>query len=307
MYPIIIIVFCTICIELLLRYFDKKSNPLQFEISQYPYYLYKRNTSGRQPWFLNRLGPSKTPTINIEAEGIRGHIELTDKEKIFIFGCSFTEGGGLPIEKTYPYILNQLINTNNYQVINAGISGYGIFQIESLINKFVKYNPKIIIVQTLDFKRIPLDSNKIAIARKQLHILQLLRKVSHLLLYIYRRILLNKDYLSEPYYFHNAEFTNDKAWDMNLSYLNKIVTVCKKHNISLVFFQWPGLTFFNKKISEYAKKHSIYACDLTETYSYYQLEELQLDVDDSHPNELANRLIAKGLANFLYEKESVTK
>lgn len=305
MWILLVTLSLIIIFEFYLRYKDKKNSPLIFDIKNYPFYRYKKYTAGRQPWFLNRLGRKKTPIITISSDGIRGEIKKNGKDKILILGCSFTEGAGLPEEKTYPSILSTFLNSNKYEAINAGISGYGIFQILHLLESLIVHKPKIIIIQFLDFRRIPLDKMKIARAKLVLQNFQKLKKLSHALTYVYKKVLRNADYLSEPYYFHSIGLSNDDAWQANLKYLESISSICKREHIPVLFFQWPGIPFFSEKLREFSQSHGDYFCDPSEIYSYYKLEELQLDKNDSHPNELANRLIAKSLYGVLQKAHLV--
>jgi len=66
---------------------------------------------------------------------------------ILYAGCSHTEGIGLELEKTYPYMLSKLVNCDYY---NLGIGGTGIdVLLHNLIVWFgtVKQKPKLVIIQ----------------------------------------------------------------------------------------------------------------------------------------------------------------
>jgi hypothetical protein len=66
---------------------------------------------------------------------------------ILYAGCSHTEGIGLELEKTYPYLLSKLLNCDYY---NLGLGGTGIdVLLHNLIVWFgtVKQKPKLVIIQ----------------------------------------------------------------------------------------------------------------------------------------------------------------
>ena len=66
---------------------------------------------------------------------------------ILYVGCSHTEGIGLELEKTYPYLLSKSLNCNYY---NLGVGGSGIdVLLHNLIVWFgtVKQKPKLVIIQ----------------------------------------------------------------------------------------------------------------------------------------------------------------
>lgn len=53
----------------------------------------------------------------------------SDKQEIWIFGCSYTHGWSLDDDQTYPWLLQERLQ--EYEVVNFGVSGYGT--IHSLI------------------------------------------------------------------------------------------------------------------------------------------------------------------------------
>ncbi len=50
----------------------------------------------------------------------------TQKDEIWIFGCSFTHGWTLNDDETYPWLLQQQLP--EYEIVNFGVSGYGTLQ-----------------------------------------------------------------------------------------------------------------------------------------------------------------------------------
>ena len=66
---------------------------------------------------------------------------------ILTIGCSHTEGIGLKLEDTYPYLLSQMMNCDYY---NLGIGGIGIDILNyNLVTWFskIKNPPKLLVVQ----------------------------------------------------------------------------------------------------------------------------------------------------------------
>lgn len=76
--------------------------------------------------------------------------EITDidlSNYILFAGCSHTEGIGLELENTYPYLLSKLLNCDYY---NLGVGGSGIdVLLHNLIvwSGTVKQKPKLVVVQ----------------------------------------------------------------------------------------------------------------------------------------------------------------
>lgn len=72
---------------------------------------------------------------------------------ILVIGCSHTEGVGLELEKTYPYLLAEHLNTDYY---NLGLSGAGLDIIEyNLISWLLNITkkPKLVVIQWPDHSR----------------------------------------------------------------------------------------------------------------------------------------------------------
>lgn len=87
-----------------------------------------------------------------------GHrsVEINELEKDFIFciGCSFTEGAGLAVEHTYPYILGKTLGRTFY---NAGKSGSGpdyvALTVMAILSQVSNKKPEYIIIQWPSFFR----------------------------------------------------------------------------------------------------------------------------------------------------------
>lgn len=81
-------------------------------------------------------------------------LEDIDLSNYILFaGCSHTEGVGLELENTYPYLLSQHYNCDYY---NLSLGGTGIDAIEyNLISWFslIKQKPKFVVVQWPDHSR----------------------------------------------------------------------------------------------------------------------------------------------------------
>jgi hypothetical protein len=79
--------------------------------------------------------------------------ELDFDNYILFTGCSHTEGVGIELEKTYPYLLAKLLNVDYY---NMAVQGTGIDVVEyNLLSWFAKFSkkPKFVVVQWPDHSR----------------------------------------------------------------------------------------------------------------------------------------------------------
>lgn len=88
-------------------------------------------------------------TIIINSKGFRnaefGRKALRAK-RVFCLGDSITFGGEVPVEKTYPGVLDKLLG-EKVEVINAGVFGYSTLQIMGQLERVLKLEPDAVIVQ----------------------------------------------------------------------------------------------------------------------------------------------------------------
>src|SRR3989338_2488013 len=83
---------------------------------------------------------------SINSHGFRGEEINLSLCNILVFGDSFTFGYGVRDNETYSYLLDDLIGQKT-EVINAGVSGYGLFQEYILFNRiYERYNPDGVII-----------------------------------------------------------------------------------------------------------------------------------------------------------------
>ena len=297
-------------IELLLRSWHHRSQVIAYDLHHYPYYRRPKNSRGKDIYYASRLGKKNTTAINIFSEGIRSDIAKENRKIILALGCSVTEGASLPEEKTYPGLLQKFVDEKEYAVVNAGMGGYGIFQIEAMLRDLIHYKPAAVIVQFIDFKRIPLNQEKIKKTRKILLFSQDLKKRSLLLWHLYKIVYgRSMSRIRSPYMIRGL--SPEALWEKNLPYLQSIHRLCSSKNIPLTFFVWPSKEpqwmdndFFQQKIKQFCRQQGINSFDGRETLHFYDEKELHLP-NDAHPSELANRLVAKE-AYYCLKKQWIT-
>ncbi len=121
--------------------------------------------------------------IKINSEGLRDYEHPRDKDpdvfRILVLGDSFTFGVGVNVEDSYPKLLETLLNQNpigegkKYDVINAGIEGYGTEQEYRYLEKlWNRYKPDLVLVglysNDIDdvMKGIPTAGSRFKLIRK---------------------------------------------------------------------------------------------------------------------------------------------
>ena len=93
--------------------------------------------------------------VRVNSYGMRGDEFSPQKPRgkirIISFGDSYTYGYGVGQDDTYPALLGQLLERSfpgRYEVLNAGVNGYGIYQELVYLRRAVKYQPDIITVSS---------------------------------------------------------------------------------------------------------------------------------------------------------------
>ena len=295
-------------IELVLRMYNYSKKILPYDLSNYPYFRKAKNSYGRDSYFIERIGLKNTPKIKTYSEGIRDDIAKEKKDIVLALGCSCTEGVAFQPKETYPGFLQQML-PDKYKVVNAGIGGYGPFQIDKMLQDLIKYKPKIVIVQFIDFMRVPVDKKKIKEGKKYLLFYRQIKGISLLFSYLLR--LKSRKFFSIRTFYMNRKLPKEQLWQVNQKYLDSMKRVCHENKIKLIFFIWPSNDFnwlhnayFQDRLKEYCKANKVSYFDVRNIYQYYIEEELKIPFD-AHPSALANKLVAKAAHNCLVKNKLI--
>ena len=201
----------------------------------------------------NKMKPGYYTTDNginykINSKGFRGDEFNIEKEKIRIlsFGGSTTIGLESPDNKTYPYQLQNLLNSENikFEVINMGFGSKSLNFIKNLyFNEAIKYNPDLIIIYN-NRNSLMYDSSFInprlsnVSLIKMNYYLQENIMTFRLMLKIYKRIInlnLSKETLKSPWGSKGIpkeyllyDYKNSLIEIINLSQKNEIKVVLAK-------------------------------------------------------------------------------
>lgn len=108
-----------------------KSLPLKQQYSAvkirrpHPYYEHtlKPNVDGWDIWG-GKPYRLKTNSLGYKDSGNRVIQRTSTKKRIVFIGDSFTEGIGLPYEKTFVGIIDEALEDSTYEILNAGVSSY---------------------------------------------------------------------------------------------------------------------------------------------------------------------------------------
>ena len=89
-------------------------------------------------------------TVSSNSLGFRSPEIDQNKNQIIVLGDSYAWGFGVSDTETFPYYLDKMVSKFNYQVLNLGVSGYGIDQyylfLKRHISKFNKLKQVILLI-----------------------------------------------------------------------------------------------------------------------------------------------------------------
>ncbi len=301
---LLIIIIVLVVVEFLLRIYAASQKIISYDLHYYPYYRRPKNKRGKDSYNVERIGKKQTPFMTTYSQGIRGDIANEKRKIILAAGCSFTEGAGLTDAETFPGHLQKLVDAKQQVVINAGMGGYGFFQIEKMVEDLLKYNPAIVVVQLLDFKRVPLSQHQLQRGKKSLLFSQKVKKIT-LLGWQLLKVLNYRAFASVRSPYMNRKAPKEHLWEANQKYLDSLVEKCRKKGANLVLFVWPSEdpnrldnAYFQEKVKEYCQTKKIPTFNASPMLKHYREEELQLK-PDAHPSALANKLVAKAVYQCL--------
>jgi len=150
----IIIIFCLIICELIVRVFI----PVRNVGPSFTVYDPVSGKTNKPNFSAKRFTPEFTMKISFNSDGYRGpEIESDKNRNILFLGDSFTLGYGVNDDEEFPALIRQEF-PNDVSVINAGMGDNGNGRwLKFLKTKAEKYNPELIVFQIMqnDF-----DENK---------------------------------------------------------------------------------------------------------------------------------------------------
>ena len=256
---------------------------------------------------------ARVVTNSLGLRDFRPPHKSADKQQILVLGDSFTFGYGLPLEKSYPYLLEQYLNQQQngiqYEVMNAGVPGYDTVDELGLLKLILPhYSPKWIIVglHPGDFMSREQLSNKPLI-----RIREALRHKSAFFAWFYRlyktrlikyvpppKSLLSVDpdnYIDTP----EAARTKDafkQIHDIGMSNGTELAVF-----MIVPLVQWERYPYRNLHagVSKFCEENSIHFVDPLNDFSGHESSSLWLARNDSHYNADANAIAARALLRFL--------
>ena len=252
--------------------------------------------------------------------------------RIAVLGDSITASIDLPLNKTYPKLLEQALKSSEEQieVINFGIDGYSSIQeYELLKQKVYAFEPNMIIIQfflnDLVHSPRPLryfvnESEEYKSREKMISAslsvkckLKNYFKNTNFIKYSKTINLIKNAFLRNEDYFHSIS-RNNCYWErINYAYKG-ILEITEENNMTLFVVVYPALENFqdyqfidiHKKIGNILDENNIEYIDLLLEFSKYPASQLRIKPEDTiHPNELGHKIAAEAIYQKLVEDEAL--
>ena len=236
------------------------------------------------------------------------------KRRINIFGDSFTHGSGLNDTQTYPWLLQQKLP--DWQVNNYGISGYGIANVLTQIEKYFPPHKGDIYIYsyfTQHNNRYERTVLKMIYAQpKLMGMLGYLTLNSNLATtfhaYDYKMFTLSRysaliNFLEDKWDGYLDKRDNFEAMAVAQKAINYLNNKCKKAGAILVIAgirQHDGTA----KMLNYCNEQKILSTDISVDLTNNKFNQMPFD---DHPNSYSNILFANRLNKFLIDKNLLSK
>lgn len=273
--------------------------------------------------FKKHIPNSKYKLMDVDIEfnslGHRGDeinsVKRKNEIRIMALGSSLVMGWGVNEQNTFLSILkkkiSQIYNENNInknvKTINAGIMHTNTnFHYHLFKSQYKKIDPDILVLGYFIDDAKKLDKAKLPFFIKN----------SYLNAFIYQKIQAKKSSEKLEDYYKRINFERSENWKNVINSIRNISNICKKNNIKLILVILPEFTDFsekNKLASLYKDLEIRFQKEnllVINTYRKLKREfeknpELSwISKDDSHPNKMANEIIANEIFEFV-EKNTI--
>jgi len=280
--------------------------------------------------------------VKINSEGLRDYEHQKDKDpntfRILVLGDSFTFGVGVNLEDSYSKVLESMLNQSydsggnkkKYEVINAGIEGFGTGQEYIYLEELgIRYKPDLVIVGLFSndindvMSEIPNSTFTKTWLKNHLYVLSYLRGLHKILL------IRSKDVKTTFFQIYQEQYPPEfkaaiqktkeylmKVHDFSYSNGAKTLILIVPSCFEIDRLEWDKKgfgrlysdDFFNKNMSkfsdiftEFGKEKSVPTLTLLPTFRNSNIRPLYF-THDPHWTKEGHRLAAESIYNFLEEK-----
>jgi len=258
--------------------------------------------------------------------GYRDREHMVEKDKrtlrILLIGDSFTFGAGIKNpENRFGNLLENGLNSSSsnvqYEVINAGMRDTHTLHHIDALNRLLVYDPDYVLLIYVfnDINHVQKESRSVITDMHsplgRIHPLRLLVKNSHFFEQIFIR-LRKMFYLFQANQFEADAYSKPKLLDKHLAALYRLFKNCQKRGIPARLIPFDITVQLHPKFAQryrtFVEKlgaRGILTWSLSTTFKGHSFKDLVVNGLDSHPNELANRLIADSMLQLFKTKLSM--
>jgi hypothetical protein len=308
----ITIVCCFALGEAAFRIFDL-DRQIEHEIDDELYWRFRPNQQG---FFWMGNASFRSPETRINNLGLRGaDVELSRsaKTRILVLGDSYAFGSGVGDDETFCAVLEKTLD-NKVEVINGGITGFGIFQMQRLFYRLdPRLDPQIVLMAfpTGDIFRQPFatpDEERAYLEAERKR--KRLRSFSQFATFLYRKYYYAKSRLTGQTRAVPSEIPPNAAdfsglWQKDQARIAEMAEACKRSGALLVIMPWPqhtNATWDNMVLAgvrALAESDSVVGLvDLGQALAPYPKDQLII-AGDGHPSAMAHKIAGLYLAEAM--------
>jgi hypothetical protein len=253
----------------------------------------------------NREAKLMGVNVRTGSQGLRDRDYLQTKapneHRILVLGDSLTFGWGVPVERTYPKVLERLLNEGRptdsvYQVINAGVGNYNTVQeVTYFKERGIRYQPDEVILGFYinDAEPVPAAQESWLARRSYLYVLASSGWDSFL-----RNFGAKSGYAD---YYRTLYTEQNAGWLACRRALEELIEMCQRQGIPLRVVLLPELHFpggeypfasIHDLVGGITRRHQIPTLDLQHAFAGHDPKSLWVSLGDAHPNEKAMEIIA---------------
>jgi len=229
--------------------------------------------------------------------------------RVVVLGDSFTFGFGVDGDRTYPNVLERLLDESSngrpFDVLNFGVGGYSTRD-EALVleHKALAWDPVLIVVgYTLNDPEI----DPIQPLHQRFQQPRWWQHSALLRLLAYRRYRHDKRVLggSDYYRYLHAE---PRKWRSVVDAFSTMGRLAHERGVPALVVIFPETLVdladypyadLHRRVAEAARGAGLTVLDLLDVFSAYPSSELALTHDDDHPSPLAHRLAAQAIRDWM--------
>ena len=237
------------------------------------------------------------------------------EHRILVLGDSLTFGWGVAVERTYPKILEQILNRVGssdtvYQVINAGVGNYNTVQeVAYFKQRGIRYRPDEVILGFYinDAEPVPQPADSWLARTSYLYVLASSGWDSFM-----RNFGAKSGYAD---YYRRLYAEENPGWQACRQALEDLIKMCKREGIPLRLVLLPELHFPNDTypfasihdlVATIARRHGVPVLDLQRAFIGHDPKSLWVSLGDAHPNEKAMEIIATEIYTSMAADRSTT-